>query len=124
MKIKDFKSIKENEKLVVLPLHRNVLDIPLDKYKYNTSYRPETFFKSEKDILIYKGDLKVKSKEYNSKEDLAWSLHIEYKKDNWYPLDNNGYLPSKSVDTGNKLLGKKTHWNNFNVSTHLGWRDL
>ena len=103
-------------------MHRNLLDIPLDTFKENTSYRPETVFKSEKDTYIYMGDFKVKSKKYNNKDNKPWSLHIEYKKNYWYPLDDKGFLPSKSVNSGFKLLNKKKHWSEFNNSTPLGWR--
>ena len=44
LKIKDILKLKEGEVIVVLPFHRNVLDIPYDTMKKNKSYKPEFFF--------------------------------------------------------------------------------
>lgn len=120
--IKDFKSMNKGDKIVILSLHRNLLDIPLNTYKENKSYRPETVFKSEKDTYIYMGDFKVKSQKYDDNDNKSWSLHVEYKKNYWYPLNDKGILPLKSVNSGVKLLNKRTHWSEFSNSTHVGWR--
>ena len=45
--IKDVKNLTPKHKILVLPLHRNVLDGPMTKYKKNEPYTPETFFKKE-----------------------------------------------------------------------------
>lgn len=119
--IKDIERLKNGDKLVVLPLHRNVLDIPFDTHKKNTSYRPERVFKSEKDTYVYHGDLNVISKVYNDKDTEPWGLDVEYKKDYFYPLID-GYLPAKDPQKLSKLLGKKTHWTKFPKKTHVGWR--
>lgn len=121
LSIKDIEKLNEGDKIVVLPMHRNVLDIPYDAHKKNTSYRPEKFFKVEKDTYIYHGDLKVLSKKYNSNDDGAWHLDVEYKRDHWYPLID-GSLPARDTQRRTKLLGKKTHWTKFSKNTHLGWR--
>ena len=40
-----FLNLTPKDKIVVLPLHRNVLDGPMTKYKENVPYTPEIFFK-------------------------------------------------------------------------------
>ena len=51
--------------------------------------------------------------------DKGEGFHIQYAKDNWYPLIND-YLP-KYGDIG-PLLNIQTHWKEFDVNTPIGWR--
>ena len=105
--LKDFKAMKKDAKVIVLLLHRNALDAPMTKFKENTPYRPEIFFKSEKKSIVYKGNMNV----VLNKESEPWGLDIEYKKDKWYPL-SEGYLHK----------GKKKHWSEFSKNTAVGYR--
>ena len=120
LSINDITKLKPNVKLVLLSLHRNVLDIPYDTLKDKKLYKPEVFFKDSKDTYIHKkdlvGDLKIDG---GIEEDITFD--VEYKKDFWYPLQN-GYLPAKDPQRAFKLLGKKTHWTKFNKKTHVGFR--
>jgi hypothetical protein len=119
--IKDIESMKNKGKIVVLPLHRNVLDGPQTYHKEKISYKPETFFKTEKDTFVNYGDMSGIFIKYDQHDKTPKPLDIEYKKDKWYPLFD-GYLQDEDVQTGNKLLGKKKHWTEFKKNTHVGFR--
>tara|TARA_B100002019_G_scaffold261224_1_gene247833 strand:+ start:16 stop:855 length:840 start_codon:yes stop_codon:yes gene_type:complete len=119
--IKDIERMKNKGKIVVLPLHRNVLDGPQTYHKENTPYKPETFFKTEKDTFVNYGNMSGIFIKYDQHDKTPKPLDIEYKKDKWYPLFD-GYLPDKDVQTGNKLLGKKKHWTEFKKNSHIGFR--
>jgi hypothetical protein len=119
--IKDIEKLKPNNKLVVLPLHRNVYDGPITLYKENKSYKPESFFKYEKDVFIHSGDLNGIFLKYDKNDNQPKGLDVEYKKDRWYPI-SNGYLPARDKQKVFKLLDKKTHWTKFAKNTHVGFR--
>ena len=116
--ISDITRIKPHDKLgVLLSLHDNVWDNLL---KDNKLYKPETFFKNSKDTYIHKKDL-VGDLKFNGimKKDIT--LDVEYKKGEWYPLQN-GYLPAKHQHKRTRLLGKKTHWTELNKKTLVGFK--
>jgi hypothetical protein len=120
--IKDIETIKNKGKLVVLPMHRNVLDGPQTYHnKENTPYKPETFFKTEKDTFVNYGNMSGIFIKYDQYDKEPKPLDIEYKKEEWYPLFD-GYLPDKDIQSGKKLLGKKKHWTEFKKDTHVGLR--
>lgn len=52
--IKNITKLNPNYKIVLLSLHRNVLDIPYDTLKIN--YINHNFFKDSKDTYIHKKD--------------------------------------------------------------------
>ena len=117
--IKDIESLTPKDKLVVLPLHRNVLDGPMTKYKENVAYTPATFFKKEKDTLIHHGELEAIFKKFDKHDKQPKGLDVEYKKDKWFPIFD-----------GILLKGKK-HWSKLPKKTHIGlrgpmilWKDL
>jgi hypothetical protein len=117
--IKDIEKLTSKDKIVVLPLHRNVLDGPMTKYKKNTAYTPATFFKKEKDTFIHHGNLEGIFKQYDKHDKQPKGLDVEYKKDNWCPIFD-----------GRLSKGKK-HWSKLPKKTHVGlkgpmilWTDL
>lgn len=118
--INDIIKLKPNDKIVLLSLHRNVLDIPYDTLKDNKLYKPEVFFKDSKDTYVHKKDL-VGDLKFDRGMEKDITFDVEYKKGSWYPF-SNGYLPAKDSQGRFKLLGKKTHWTKFNKKTHIGFR--
>ena len=117
--IKDIEKLTLKDKILVLPLHRNVLDGPMTKYKQNVPYTPEIFFKKEKDTFIHHGNLEGIFKLYDKHDKQPKGLDVEYKKDNWYPIFNG------------KLSKGKKHWSKLPKKTHVGlkgpmilWKDL
>jgi len=121
----DIKYLPINKKIKIIMLDRNVYDNK-DKMKKGSLYTPSYFFKlntatywkTNNDTL----EGKIKYKWQKEEEDpLDFSFHIEYKKNNWYPM-TDGFLPEKDNQYMFKLLNKKKHWRDFPVSTHIGFR--
>ena len=111
--IKDFKEMKKGDKIVVLPIHSNALDGPQTYFKENTAFRPEKFFKTEKDTITYQGNMQVGSKHLNKPDNKSWGLDIEYAKNKWSTLfDGNLIMKNKSPK----------HWTKFNENTPVGYR--
>jgi hypothetical protein len=111
--LKDFKDMKKGDKIVVLPLHQNALDGPQTYFKECIAFRPEQFFKSEKDTITYQGNMQVGSKHLNKPDNKSWGLDIEYAKNKWSTLfDGNLHMKNK--------LPK--HWTKFNENTSVGYR--
>jgi len=126
LNIEDLLKMNHNETTELVMLDRNVLEVVLQNNKMNQVYLPTHFFKNQKASYIHNtnlyGILKLtgykKSNielEFNKNE----GFHIQYKKDNWYPLVND-YLPEEG-DIG-PLLNMKTHWKLFDIKTPIGWR--
>jgi hypothetical protein len=96
MTFKEFKAMKKGDKVIVLSLHNNVLDGPLTYFKENVAYRPEKFFKSEKDTVIYNGDMEIiSSKVVKNKQPIK--LDVEYKKGSWLPIEKEKYPGNPNV---------------------------
>lgn len=137
--IGDIKKLKKGEEIKMLNFDRNIGDIIYNMIEDKSLkplklYDPKEFFKNgwvkyyhNKDLLgkiLYawqeEDDYKNNSE---ANKPMKFIFHIEYKTNNWYPLDSKGYLPAKSGDFGNILLdGKKKHWTKFPDNTHIGWR--
>tara|TARA_Y100000996_G_scaffold136444_1_gene103734 strand:- start:1457 stop:2254 length:798 start_codon:yes stop_codon:yes gene_type:complete len=126
LKIDDVLKLKHNETISLIMLDRNVLDVVLNSNKMNKVYTATHFFRNQKalythDVELY-GKLRLighKESKIEWKFDKGEGFHIQYAKDNWYPLIND-YLP-KYGDTG-PLLNIQTHWKEFDVNTPIGWR--
>jgi hypothetical protein len=111
--INDFKNMKKGAKIVVLPLHINVLDGPQTYFKESLAYSPEQFFKSEKDTITYQGNMQVNSKHLNKPDNKLWGLDLEYAKNKWSTLfDGNLHMKNKSPK----------HWTKFTENTPVGYR--
>lgn len=111
--IDDFKKMKKGDKLVVLPLHTNALDGPQTYFKECQAFRPEKFFKSEKDTITYQGNMEVGSKHLNKPDNTLWGLDIEYAKDKWSTLfDGNLHMKNKAPK----------NWTKFKSTTPVGYR--
>jgi hypothetical protein len=141
--IGDIKRLKKGDPLQLLNINKNpsvnmISDMIYDKHlKSYKLYKPNVFFKSE--IVKYLHDKDIFGKFNFSNKRLEHfpviinnevqdilnqnTFDIEYKRNNWYPLDSNGYLPAKSTNLSYILLdGKKKHWSEFPDNTHIGWR--
>lgn len=121
--IKDIENMKNGEKMHVLMLDRNALDSHDNTIRVNKLYKPSTFFKNNKEIYTHSHKLygnityHKDSITFNKKN----GFHVEYTKNNWYPLMND-HLPSKDPQKIVQLLGKRVNWKHMKKSTHIGWR--
>lgn len=121
---KDIEKLKKNEKIDLLSLDRNVLDVAYDINKPNVSYKAKRFFRDNKITYIHDKEIfgKIKISDKIGAPTIYDSVfNVEYKKDFWYPM-YNGYLPAKDKQKIFKLLGKRTHWSKFPKKTHVGFR--
>ena len=109
----DFKKMKKGDKLVVLPIHQNALDGPQTYFKECHAFRPEKFFKSEKDTITYQGNMEVGSKHLNKPDNKSWGLDIEYAKDKWSTLFDGELIMKNKAPK---------HWTKFRTSTPVGYR--
>jgi len=121
----DVKYLPINKKIKIIMLDRNVYDTKNTMKKgklYTPSYflklNTATYWKTDSDTL--EGKIKYKWQK-EEEEPLDFSFHVEYKKNNWYPL-TDGFLPEKDNQHIFTLLNKKKHWRDFPVSTHIGCR--
>jgi hypothetical protein len=124
--IEQIKKLKPNEKVKLLVLDRNVLDNKINDFKTGKLYKPENYFKD--DTAIYwknsNNNLqgKIKYKWQNSADNaFDFEFDIEYKKDNWYPLEN-GTLPATDPQGFFQLLGEDKSWDEFSIKNHIGMR--
>lgn len=117
----DIMEIKKGEKIKFLILDRNVLDVVQNTNKPNKAYEPAKFFRKSYGILKYGGNLQGTMKFCDISVQRPFEFHIEYKKDQWYPLKNE-YLPAHDPQNIFKLLGKQKHYTEFPKSTHVGFR--
>ena len=125
-RINDVLKMKKGDKIKLLLLDRNVTDITNseDTNKELVSYKPEHFYRKNLVIYTHNTELKgvitflcwdIKQKEFQ--------FEIEYLKNNWYPLNEDGKLPKKDpqnlVDFKDKA-GK--HYSEFYKTTSVGFR--
>jgi hypothetical protein len=108
--IKDLESISNGTNIQVLAIHPNVLDGPQTYYKEQVAYRPEVFFKSEKDTLHKKGSLDFTSKIIHAD---SWGLDVELKKHQWCPLSKEGMVRVDKNDV---------HWSKLNKNRPIGYQ--
>lgn len=81
--IEDILKLGIGGKMEVLALHPNSLDGPLTYFKTDVSYRPEKFFKSEKDTFVHSGELEGIFKKYDGPKSESKPLDIECGKNKW-----------------------------------------
>lgn len=126
--IKDIEKLKKGDKVKIVVLDRNFLDIVSNPNinKENTSYSPQVFFKNNWGIYTHNDGLQGTLFEAWMKKDKKppkenFEFDVEYKKGKWYPL-KNGILPAKDLQFNFNLLGKKMHWTEFPKNTKVGYR--
>jgi hypothetical protein len=133
--IQRIRDIPIGETRKFLCLDRNVLDLAeneLSKYKEGDEAIPTNVFHKNYHAKFTKTDKGITGKFYivNSREDLNGpdnienernDFDIEYRNDNWYPMEN-GVLPVRGDDGFTTLMGVKKKWTSFPLTTRLGWR--
>ena len=120
--IQDIINLKQNGKLEILVLDRNVWDIALNEKtnKPNVNYDPETFFRFNRGTYTHNDSMKgtmVFHWEDENFVDNCFEFDLEYMEKNWYPL-KNGMLP-KELYNG---WEKDKHWTDFLITTKVGYR--
>ena len=111
--IQTITSLSPGDELAFLCIDRNFFDL----IDHNVGKEPRKFKKffknSYKIIYIHEHDL----------HDInGFNLHLEYNKDCWYPLNDNGILPDND-DFGRPLNVTHGHdYKNYPTNTRVGWR--
>lgn len=111
--------MKPKEKMEILLLDNNIYDVIIASNKPNHLYKATYFFRKNKAIFRKGEDGKDMIKYPWSKKFTPFELHVEWKKNYWYPLEDRT-LPTKDK-RDKKLLGKKKSWNKFSLKTRVGW---
>jgi len=147
LQIKDIKKLSKGDKIKLLVLDRNIVDILDSKVKYNKIYKPNKFFAFNWAIYTHNKDLQgeifyswqqeeIDKKNINNQKGgnstyvigsidntkpYKFEFDINYTKGLWFPLEK-GYLPAKGDFGENLLDGKRKKWNKFPNDTYIGWR--
>ena len=124
LRISDVLKMKKGDKIKLLVLDRNVTDIT-SKNKTNkelVSYTPKHFFRKNFAVYTHNSKLKGTIKYFNINS-MNFQFEIEYQKNNWYPLNNNGKLGKKDRQGFADFKDKAgLHYSEFPKSTPLGFR--
>jgi hypothetical protein len=122
LRVKDIKSLKKGDKLVLLALDRNIYDsVPED----GKVYRPTKFFEAQKVLYIHesgsRGYMFWSWDNYKERRKFQWEL--EYKPKHCPFLDNvlPAYDPQK-LEIKDPLLGYDLDWKDTPGYMHVGWR--
>ncbi|QKF94829.1 hypothetical protein QKU48_gp1371 [Fadolivirus algeromassiliense] len=125
--IQDIANMKKGDKLKVLVMDRNLCDIVLDPFTNppNCIISPKQFFRFNSATYTHDHDLTGKITFHWRDDDFTESpfeFHIEYKKNNWFPLED-GYLPTEDPQgfSDFKYTDKKS-WKDFPIDTAIGYR--
>lgn len=122
--INDILSLGKGEKIDVLIMDRNLSDWVCSVNEYNTLYKAENFFRTNKATYIHNHDLtgKIIWEEGDLNSEQPFEFHIEYQKDHWYPLKNN-FLPKEDPQKFAFFsYPEDKHYMDFNDKTRVGWR--
>ena len=128
MTLADVAALPPGKPLQVVMFHRNVGDLCADESANprGRAVRPARFFRKcvvtfvpDNDGGGTKGVVQFTGEDEREKYPLE--LDVEYKNDQWYPLEN-GYLPASDSQGFAKLWGRKVHWSKMSKHTHVGWR--
>jgi hypothetical protein len=126
--IKDIQKMKKGDKISVLVLDRNVVEVTESLNKERVVKSARTFFRDNMGTYIHSGsNLKGSLVLHTDAEgDISlrnFTFHLEYKKDHWYPVTSAGYLPTKDPQGIAKFTHKtKKHFTEFSTNTKIGWR--
>lgn len=124
LKLKTILYMKNDTEIKCLLLDRNVTDIIYDINKLGKLYDPKIFFKNNMVTIKKVKDLTVKIQlphENKINKSRNFEFHVEYKKDNWYPLIN-GTLANKCEQMGYSLLDKEYKWYELPKNICIGYR--
>lgn len=124
LKLKTILHMNNNKEIKCLLLDRNVCDIIYQSNKLGKLYDPKSFFKNNVVTIKKVKDLTVQIQfphENKINESRNFEFHVEYEKDNWYPLIN-GTLPDKCEQMGYSLLDKEYKWYELSENICIGYR--
>lgn len=122
--IQQVQRMKKGEKMKVLVLDRNVGDT-IDGQPLTKVMAPTTFFNMCWAVYTHDHDMTGTIKyAFQSKSDkpFPFTFDLNYKSENWYPLDKDGNLPAKDPQGFAKLFQKKISYKIFPKKTRVGWR--
>ena len=124
LKIKDIVKMEPGQKETFLCIDRNFYEL-IYSNETGKIYTPGEFFKSNY-IIEYTHDYNLHGTAVWIDKDISsepFNFHINYYKQNWYPLDNNGYLPSNDPQGFVSFEPqRKKYWEDFPNNTLIGWR--
>ena len=122
--ILDIMSLKPGEKLKVLTLDRNVLDIAEDLNDTNVPKFPMDFFRGNCCVYTHSMDPRggLKGTMYwDAVGERGFEFELKLPKC-WYPL-TNGYIPKTDPQGCSKFkFQTPQHWTMFPLNTLVGWR--
>ena len=121
--IKDIENLSIGDELVILCIDRNFMDCIANNYGQRPMVAAHFF--NESYILTYKHeqDLHGKVKFRNlSTEFRDFNFDLEFKKDNWYPLNDLGFLPEADQQGLMNFIGCERDYRNYPDNTRIGWR--
>lgn len=124
LRISDVLKMKKGDKIKLLVLDRNVNDVT-SKNKTNkelVSYTPKHFFRKNFAVYTHNSGLKGTIKYFNM-DLMVFQFEIEYQKNHWYPLNNNGKLGKKDRHGYADFKDKAgLHYSEFPKTTPIGFR--
>ncbi len=150
--IGDILKLKKGERVPILVMDRNLCDhvYPDIGEGPKPIQLAQEFFDLKRDGAVYvhregmTGTVEWGWDDEHDSVDELFTFEIEFKKDHWYPLDEDGTLPAAdeeyqvgppepwdeevngawdgTAQHGEELPPTRTHWKDYPETTHVGWR--
>ena len=113
--------------VVVLSMHRNLGDVSADASvnPRGKAVAPSRFFRNARATFVRSkipGEIKGALALADMDKSFEIGPDVEYKKDAWYPLSDEGELPARDPQALFGLLGKRVPWKQLPRGTHVGYR--
>jgi len=121
--IKDIVNMKQNDTETFLCLDRNMYD--LFNPHFNKGEIPAKQFFKENYIIDYIHNSNLNGLAFwkgISENYVPFYFQLNYKDNDWYPLDKNGYLPDSDPQEFVNLTGVNKYWKDYPETTLVGWR--